>query len=401
MHAATESILLYNHGRDPERLTLKLAAIAAEPFAFFRGTNHLYAAALGAEIGLGAPVTYVCGDLHIENFGSFKGDNGLVYFDLNDFDDALVAPFTVDAVRMLSSVLVASHQMGLSEADARVTCAHMLSVYTEALRAGKPRWVERATATGLVATLLRQVKRRRRGALLAARTAFRGGRRRLAIDRRAMRADREQRERAAHILSIYSKQEHHGHRFTAEDAARRVAGVGSLGLERYVVLAHETAAITSQRLIDIKCAAPSAWVGFSRHGQPRWSSDAQRVAITQQIMQAASPALLSYVALDRHDSFLVKSLQPSTDRVDLQHCRNKTALVEVLTTMARAAAWAHLRGCSHQAADRVEKLQDFAAGGRWQSMALRLARHGRDVSLAQWKAYAEDYRKARGTGKGA
>ena len=395
MHAATESILLYNHGRDPERLTLKLAAIAAEPFAFFRGTNHLYAASLGREIGLDAPLTYVCGDLHVENFGSFKGDNGLVYFDLNDFDDALVAPFTVDAVRMLSSVLVAAHQYGLSEADARVACANMLGEYTNTLRAGKPRWIERATATGMVATLLRQVKRRRRGALLAARTEMRGGRRRLDLDRRALRADREQRDRAAHIVSLYSKQEHHGHRFVAEDAARRVAGVGSLGLERYVVLAHEMRELTSKRLIDVKRAAPSAWSTMQRH-QPHWSSDAQRVATVQQIMQAASPALLSYVTLSRRESFLVKSLQPTTDRVDLAHCRNKVALLNVLTTMARAAAWAHLRGCGHQAADRIEKLQDYAAGGRWQSMALRLARHGRDVSLTQWKAFAEDYRKARG-----
>jgi uncharacterized protein (DUF2252 family) len=44
----------------------------------------------------------------------------------------------------------------------------MLSVYTAMLRAGKPRWLERATASGLVATLLRQVKRRKRGALLNA-----------------------------------------------------------------------------------------------------------------------------------------------------------------------------------------------------------------------------------------
>lgn len=395
MHAVTESILLYNHGRDPERLSLKLAAIAAEPFAFFRGTNHLYAASLRGEIGLDAPRTYVCGDLHVENFGSFKGDNGLVYFDLNDFDDGLVAPFTVDAVRMLSSVLVAAHQYGLSEADARVACASLLGEYTQTLRAGKPRWIERATATGMVATLLRQVKRRRRGALLAARTTLRGGRRRLNLDRRALRAERDQRERAAHILAIYSQQDHHGHRFIAEDAARRVAGVGSLGLERYVVLAHETQLPTSRRLVDIKRAAPSAWAAMQRH-QPHWSSDAQRVATVQQIMQAASPALLSYVALDRHESFIVKSLQPTTDRVDLAHCPNKTALLEVLATMARAAAWAHLRGCGHQAADRIEKLQDYAAGGRWQSMALRLARHGRDVSLAQWKTYAEDYRKAKG-----
>lgn len=396
MHAATESILAYNHGRDPERLTLKLGAIAAEPFAFFRGTNHLYAASLGGEIGLDAPLTYVCGDLHVENFGSFKGDNGLVYFDLNDFDDALVAPFTVDAVRMLSSVLVAGHQFGLSETDARAACDHMLATYASTLRSGKARWTERATATGLVATLLRQVKRRRRGALLAARTSMRDGRLRLNIDKRALRADKAQRTRAKHILALYSKQDHHGHRFVGEDAARRVAGVGSLGLERYVVLAHDTAAPTSRRLIDIKCAAPSAWDSMHQHGQPHWSSDAQRVAVTQQIMQAASPALLSYVPLDHHASFLVKSLQPTTDRVDLAHCRDKGALLLVLASMARAAAWAHLRGCGHQAADRIEKLQDFASGGRWQSKALRLARHGRDVSLAQWKAYAEDYRKARG-----
>ncbi|GJG97363.1 DUF2252 family protein [Cupriavidus pauculus] len=395
MHAATERILKYNHGRDPDRLTLKLAAIAAEPFAFFRGTNHLYAASVGNEIGLGAPLTYVCGDLHVENFGSFKGDNGLVYFDLNDFDDALVAPVTVDAVRMLSSVLVAAHQYRLSEADARVACAHMLDEYTQVLRGGKPRWIERATATGLVATLLRQVKRRKRGALLAARTMMEDGRRQLKLDRRALQADRAQRDHAAHILAVYSQQDHHGHRFEAEDAARRVAGVGSLGLERYVVLAHDTYAPTSRRLIDIKRAAPSAWDGLRRQ-QPHWGSDAQRVTTAQQIMQAASPALLSYVSLGRHDSFVVKSLQPTTDRVDLAHCRDKRALMDVLVTMARAAAWAHLRGCGHQAADRIEKLQDFAAGGRWQSMALRLARHGRDVSLAQWKAYAEDYRRARG-----
>ncbi|SDC82299.1 Uncharacterized conserved protein, DUF2252 family [Cupriavidus sp. YR651] len=396
MHAATESILLYNHGRDPERLTLKLAAIAADPFAFFRGTNHLYAASMATEADLlQAPTTYVCGDLHVENFGTFKGDNGLVYFDLNDFDDAMVAPLTVDVVRMLSSVMVAGERFGLSEPDTRAACTHMLSEYTTALRAGKPRWVERATAIGLVATLLRQVKRRKRGALLASRTELRDGRRRLEFDRHAMPADKAGRHSGIEILAEYSKQEHHGHRFVAEDVARRVAGVGSLGLERYVVLAHERDVPTALRLIDIKRAAPSAWDRMPKRSQPRWGSDAQRVVAIQQVMQAASPALLSYVPMGSA-SYVVKSLQPTTDRVDLEHCRDKAALQAVLATMAHAAAWAHLRGCGHHAADRIEQLQDFAAGGRWQSTALRLAKHGRDVSLAQWRAYTEDYGIARG-----
>ncbi len=397
MHPATEAILRFNQGRDPERFTRKLAAIAADPFAFFRGTNHLYVASLSHEDALlDAPSTYVCGDLHLENFGSFKGDNGLVYFDLNDFDDALVAPLTVDVVRVLSSVLVAAGQIGLSDEDADRASEAMLVQYAAILAGGKPRWLERATATGMVATLLRRVKRRRRGELVAERTEMRKGRQRLACDgRHALPVDTEARQRAVQILDTYSGQPH-GHRFRVEDVARRVAGIGSLGLERYVVLARDERAGGMPRLIDIKRAAPSAWQDLPNRAQPRWGSDARRVATVQKVMQAASPALLSPVDKGKA-SYLVKSLQPTADRVNLAHCENAAALREVLATMAHAAAWAHLRGCGHHAADRIEQLQEFAAGTRWRKGVLRLARHGHAVSLAQWKVYAEDYRKARGS----
>ncbi len=347
---------------------------------------------------LDAPTTYVCGDLHLENFGSFKGDNGLVYFDLNDFDDALVAPLTVDVVRVLSSVLVAAGSLGLSEANAMQACEAMLSTYAAVLQTGKPRWLERATAVGMVATLLRRVKRRRRGELLAERTVLRKGKRRLLCDgRHALPADKAARDQARAILAAYSKQSHHGHRFAADDAARRVAGIGSLGLERYMVLARDELGGMRgmQRLVDIKRAAPSAWQDVANRPQPPWDSDAMRVAAAQQIMQAASPALLSAVDMGEA-SYLVKSLQPTADRVDLAQCRGFASLREVLGTMAHAAAWAHLRGCGHHAADRIEQLQAFAAGTRWRTNVLRLARHGCAVSVAQWKAYADDYRKARG-----
>ncbi len=156
MHPATEAILHFNQGRDPERFTRKLAAIAADPFAFFRGTNHLYVASLRNEDALlDAPTTYVCGDLHLENFGSFKGDNGLVYFDLNDFDDGLVAPLTIDVVRVLSSVMVAAGQIGLSDEDARGAARQcwpsMRQSCSEASRAGSnvprpPAWWPRCCA---------------------------------------------------------------------------------------------------------------------------------------------------------------------------------------------------------------------------------------------------------------
>ncbi|MDF3885650.1 DUF2252 domain-containing protein [Cupriavidus basilensis] len=396
MHPATEAILIYNHGRDPERLTRKFAAIAADPFAFLRGTNHLYAAAVGNEAALiEAPTTYVCGDLHLENLGSFKGDNGLVYFDLNDFDDALVAPLTVDLVRLLSSLMIAAPQLGLSAADARAGAHSMLDTYAAVLAGGKPRWVERATATGMVATLLRRVKRRRRGEVLAERTVRSGGKRHLLVDdKHALGPLKGERKRSAAILREFGRQSQHG-RLVADDTARRIAGVGSLGLERHVVLAHAEGDPLAQRLIDIKRAAPSAWQGLPYRTQPAWSSEASRVVHIQHAMQAASPALLSAVKMGKA-SYIVKSLQPTADRVNLGPHTNREDLREVLITMARAAAWAHLRGCGHNAADRIEQLQEFAGGTRWREPVLRLARHGCELAQAQWKDFAEDYRKARG-----
>jgi uncharacterized protein (DUF2252 family) len=400
MHPATEAILIYNHGRDPERLTRKLAAIAADPFAFLRGTNHLYAASVGNEAALiEAPTTYVCGDLHLENLGSFKGDNGLVYFDLNDFDDALVAPLTVDLVRLLSSLMIAAPHLGLSGADARAGAERMLDAYAAVLASGKPRWVERATATGMVATLLRRVKGRRRGELLAERTVRRDGKRRLLVDgKHALPLLKGERKRAGIILSEFGRQSQHG-QLVADDAARRIAGVGSLGLERYVVLAHAQGDPLAQRLVDIKRAAPSAWQGLPYRTQPNWNSDASRVVHIQHVMQAASPALLCAVSMGKTSSFIVKSLQPTADRVNLGPGTDREALSEVLLTIARTAAWAHLRGCGHNAADRIEQLQEFASGSRWRAPVLRLARHGCELAQAQWKDFAEDYRRARGLGK--
>ena len=90
-----QRITTYNYGRDPERLSRKYAAMRADVFAFLRGTCHLFYEDWPHISTLNdAPRTWICGDLHLENFGSYKGDNRLTYFDLNDFDEAILAPCT-------------------------------------------------------------------------------------------------------------------------------------------------------------------------------------------------------------------------------------------------------------------------------------------------------------------
>ena len=75
MNVASQ-IQRFNAGRDPERLQLKYSAMRTNPFVFLRGTCHLFYDRLPrGGVFKSAPLAWVCGDLHLENFGSYKGDN--------------------------------------------------------------------------------------------------------------------------------------------------------------------------------------------------------------------------------------------------------------------------------------------------------------------------------------
>jgi uncharacterized protein (DUF2252 family) len=85
----------------------------------------------------------------LENFGSYKGDNRLVYFDLNDFDESVLAPCTWDLVRVLTSILVGGESIGLDASQERTLARRFLDAYVTAIEDGKARWIERETAQGL------------------------------------------------------------------------------------------------------------------------------------------------------------------------------------------------------------------------------------------------------------
>src|SRR5580698_3082382 len=143
LSTCTRQILAQNAGRDFDRLSLKLALLRKDPFSFFRGTNPLFLEFLPrSHFVLRAPCVLICGDLHLENFGAFKGDNRLCYFDVNDFDEACLAPFTFDVVRFIASIKVAAPGFGMSPAQARILVRRFFKAYLHSIADGKPRWIE-------------------------------------------------------------------------------------------------------------------------------------------------------------------------------------------------------------------------------------------------------------------
>jgi uncharacterized protein (DUF2252 family) len=389
----TRQILTQNAGRDFDRLSLKLALLRKDPFAFFRGTNPLFLEFLPrAHSLLRAPCVLVCGDLHLENFGAFKGDNRLCYFDVNDFDEACLAPFTVDIVRFVASIKVAAHGLGLTRAQARALVRHFFKAYLHCIADGKPRWVERSLAQGVFRALLRRAMNRTRRELLARFTRIKQGERRIRNDgMRTLRADPKERPRLKRLLAQFALPGVGRTFFKLLDASRRIAGCGSLGLARYILLVRGRGSPDQNFALDLKFAAPSAVADWLAQPQPQWPNEAARVVCIQRLMQAISPALLRAVRFDRQ-YFVLKELQPAIDRLDLTEWRTKPRrILQAVEGMGHVAAWAHLRGCGHHGASSSETLQAYAATKRWPDSVERLATVAAGRIHRAWQIYCKDY----------
>ena len=386
-----QSILDYNRGRDPEMLQRKFELLRADPYAFFRGTCHLFYQNLPRHAALAAaPALLVCGDLHLENFGVYKGDNRLAYFDLSDFDEATLAPFTFDVLRFVSSIHVAAH-LRLSTRQAEGLGELFVDSYRKWILDGKARWLERSTAEGMVRDLLGSVIRRTRLQLLKARTVKTDRGRRLRLTDRALPIEKPQREELKAFIERFGAARGEQRFYRLLDAARRVAGKGSLGLERYVLLVEGKGSPRANYLLDLKGAVPSTLPMLGGRHSFQWETQARRVVTTQRLAQAISPALLHAVTIGQRP-FVLKELQPMTDRLDLARWDGRIERLEsAVASMGAVTAWAHLRTCYRYGACSVEDLHRYVAAARWQRALPALAERCAERSLEQWSAYGKVY----------
>ena len=379
----------FNAGRDPERLALKYRAMRASPFAFLRGTCHLFYDELAsASLPADAPLVWVCGDLHLENFGSYKGDNRLVYFDLNDFDEAALAPCTWDLARLLASVLVAARTLGVDEPGALRLCDGFIDAYAGALLTGKARWVERETAQGMVRELLDSSRNRNRAQFLDRRTVRSGKGRRIRIDgKKALAVDARQRKRIEAFMRGFARTQPKPEFYRLLDVARRIAGTGSLGVERFVLLVEGKGSPDANYLLDLKQALPSTLAPHLEARQPRWENEAQRVVCLQQRVQAISPAFLRPVVIDGV-AYILKGLQPAQDRVALELWHGHfDRLRGLMTTLGEIVAWAELRSAGRQGSASADELIAFRRPKKWRTRMIAVARACQKQVDLDWREF--------------
>ncbi len=399
--APTDSVLVtilrYNEGRKRRLVRLKLKRMVANPFAFFRGTDHLFAAAWpDLRPPDAGPNIAICGDLHLENFGAYRTDDGELLYDINDFDEAVVAPCSLDLVRCGTSILLAAELWRLTPLQASGMVLAFLDTYRRTVRGTDAKWALDARAPrlakGPIWEILGKVALADQADLLDQLTErHKRGTRRIIRSKNRHPAIKPERAEEIHAaVEAYGGRTGRADFFKTLDVTGRVAGIGSLGVPRYTVLVNGGGSSNTNRLFDIKGCCPSALLPCTDRPWPfPDESEAARVVRAQRMLQAWPTAGLDVVSVGE-TAYRLRELIPEENRSSLSRFNKKPEKLRVAIEEAGL-----LTGLAHRRAvevspdgSSIDALAQWVSGPALDSVlagAARFAEHTR-VAYRQFRA---------------
>jgi len=268
----------------PEDLNQKHELMRENLFSFLRATFYRWCQ-LWHEVcpeSDKAPEVLAVGDLHVENFGTWRDSEARLIWGINDFDEVTSMPYTIDLVRLAASAHLAIDAGHLS-IDPREACGEILSGYKAGLEAGGKPWVLSAHHLWL-------------RDLVALRDPVGFWAKMAALPDWKGRIPKEARKAIGRLMPGEDMQVRMAH---------RVAGLGSRGRQRFVALAEHAGAEICR---EVKALAPSAWlwaIGQSDSGRIRY----------QDALEKSVRAVDPFVHVK--GGWIVRRLAPDCTRVEL------------------------------------------------------------------------------------
>jgi uncharacterized protein (DUF2252 family) len=363
-HDALATVVAQNESRVAELVPIRMSRMSASAWTYYRGAAGVMAADLAASPHTGIDVQ-LCGDAHVLNFGLWATPERQLSFDLRDFDETLRGPFEWDVKRYLASLVVLARDNGLPDRVGE-------SAVRTALRAYRARIMSYATADELTiwysvitSNQLLQLFRPEERERVSARLAKRARRRTSAGTARKLThlvdghlrivedpptrvhlaeavpgvdvVDLATQTLQAYHDSLPEERRHLLDRFTLVDVVRQIVGVGSVGMQVYLVLL-EGRNGTDPLFLQIKQAGPSVYERFL--GASPLPNHGQRVISGKRIIQASSDIFLGWTTVRGFD-FYVRQFRDMKVIPDGQ--RIAPHLVPFAEQCAKVLARAHAR----------------------------------------------------------
>ena len=323
-------------------LARKHEAMRTAVFPFLRATYYRWAQVWADHCPeeARAPKALAVGDLHVENFGTWRDIDGRLIWGINDFDEATPLPYTNDLIRLSTS-----HLLAQPFCDARRGLDQILKGYREALETGG-----RPFALAEHHSSLRE---------MATHRLHEPERFWEKLHALPESVDEPPASALNAIARMMPAKGLHWH------VAHRIAGLGSLGRERYVAIADWNGGSIAR---EAKALAPSAcvWAEQGRGSAP---------ILYQEILDRSIRAKDPFVHLQRR--WIVRRLAPDCSRIELSALPKERDEFRLLFAMGFETANVHLgtakartlmkdlqarpRGWLYRAARRMEKavIADF------------------------------------------
>jgi hypothetical protein len=337
----------------PADLKLKHRRMAEGPFPFLRATFYRWAQRwpeICPELA-DAPLTLGVGDLHVENFGTWRDCEGRLIWGVNDFDEVCELPYPVDLVRLAVSALLAAGE-GVSSCRPADACEAILDGYTEGLQQGGKPFVLAECHHGLRDLALNKLRDPVR---------FWD---KLNQWPRADKVPAEVKNFLTHALPGPVSQ---------VKIIHRQAGLGSLGRRRFTLIAEWCGGYVAREAKELRLSAWH-WMDKKQSGKIFYST------VIARAVRVADPTVYT------QQQWLIRRLAPDCSRIELNQLPTKRNELKLLRAMGLETANIHL-GTKNSVARIIADLRQRPS--RW---LYKAARAMEEATINDWKAWRRNGR---------
>ncbi len=346
---------------EPAAMRVKYRKMAADPFAFYRGSACLFYFDVTSKndewVDERCGSIWVHGDLHAENFGIYMNSEGRLTFDINDFDEAYVGHYTWDLKRFVASLALTGWQKALPEKDVRALVGRYLRAYLAQVDEYRKSTDDADDFTlnldntdGPLLALLQQARTKTRVDLLQGMTTTQTGVRTFRDGgsvRQLGRAERRKVEKAfaAYLDSIPPKKRMNRELFydVRDVVGKSGFGIGSAGLPAYNVLVEGfNQSLDNDVVLSMKQAnvpAVSRFVDRTKV-ESYFDNEGHRTVVSQRALQAHTDPMLGWTSLDG-EGYVVKELSPYELDLEWGELNEPDDIATVVEQLGRATAKIH------------------------------------------------------------
>ncbi len=395
---------------DADAFRGKFRKMAATPFAFYRGSAGLfYADVAGEDDPFANEQTgrvWIQGDLHAENFGTYMNNQGVLVFDVNDFDEAYIGHFTWDLKRLAASLALLGYQKALSDDEISEMIDTVIRSYmAQVARFAKSKYTQNFALTlgntdGKLLDILRAARLDTRIALLNRNTVIEEYDRHFALNKDTRPVNSTTRSVVEEAFTQYletipaAKRQSKVSYNIKDMVSRRGVGIGSAGLPSYNVLVEgPTQALENDIILYMKqaqVASPSRAIKDSAISS-YFLHDGHRTVLSQRALQAYADPWLGYTTLEGV-GYLVAEVSPYSADLEWDDINEMEEILHLLDYLGKAVAKIHCVSDTDSDQTLVPFSTDEAIHGVLAGREDEFARHIVDFGQEYGQGVLADYR---------